>query len=178
MGKVDKKDRKSENLPKKDEAKKSVPAGNSNAVSELSKFFANLFLTTRYKTTQGFVARTATAVALGVIFLGGLLQLHYSLVNATTPQWASQPISRLGIPGLLALASGWFIFRLINFPVFAEFLIATEAEMNKVSWTTWSDLKRATAVVLVTVVLMTTYLWLVDQVWSTLLTWIGVIRIS
>jgi preprotein translocase subunit SecE len=65
----------------------------------------------------------------------------------------------------------------VNQSDFAEFLIATESEMNKVSWTTWADLKRATTVVLVTVVLMTTYLWVVDQVWSTLLQWIGVLRI-
>ena len=34
-----------------------------------------------------------------------------------------------------ALVLGWLIFRLVQFPPFAEFLIATEAEMNKVSWT-------------------------------------------
>ncbi|MFM7316014.1 MAG: preprotein translocase subunit SecE [bacterium] len=178
MGKVEKKDRKSESPVKKDEARKPVPPRTSNAVSEFSKFFGNLVQTGQYKPTQGFTARTATAAALGLIMLGGLWQLHESLRNATTPQWASSPMSRLGMPGVIAVASGWFIFRLINYPVFAEFLIATEAEMNKVSWTTWSDLKRATTVVLVTVILMTSYLWLVDQVWSTLLTWIGVLRIS
>jgi len=126
----------------------------------------------------GFTARTVTAVALGLILLGGLWQLHETLTVVSTPAWVSQPLSRIGIPAIFAGLFGWIIFRLVNYPIFAEFLIATEAEMNKVSWTTWNDLKRATTVVLVVVVLMTTYLWVVDQVWSTLLTWIGVLRIS
>ena len=51
------------------------------------------------------------------------------------------------------------IFRIVHFPPFAEFLIATEAEMNKVSWTNKDDLIRATTVVLVTVVLMAVFLF-------------------
>ena len=43
---------------------------------------------------------------------------------------------------------GWLIFRLVQYPPFADFLIATEAEMNKVSWTSRDDLNRATTVVL------------------------------
>ena len=39
---------------------------------------------------------------------------------------------------------GWIIFRLVQYPPFVEFLIATEAEMNKVSWTSRDDLYRAT----------------------------------
>lgn len=178
MAKVEKKEKKIDNLPKKEDAKKSVPSSASSGVSEISKFFANLFSVDRYKPLQGFTARTATAVALGLILLGGLWQLHETLTVVSTPAWVSQPLSRIGIPAIFAGLFGWIIFRLVNYPIFAEFLIATEAEMNKVSWTTWNDLKRATTVVLVVVVLMTTYLWVVDQVWSTLLTWIGVLRIS
>ena len=57
---------------------------------------------------------------------------------------------------------GWIIFRLVQFPPFVEFLIATEAEMNKVSWTSRDDLYRATTVVLSTVVLMAVFLFGVD----------------
>ncbi len=63
-----------------------------------------------------------------------------------------------GVSGYL----GWVIFRIVHFPPFAEFLIATEAEMNKVSWTNKEDLIRATTVVLATVVLMTVFLFMVD----------------
>ena len=54
--------------------------------------------------------------------------------------------------------------------------IATEAEMNKVSWTSRDDLYRATSVVLTTVLLMAVYLFGVDWVWSNLLQLIGVLR--
>ncbi len=64
----------------------------------------------------------------------------------------------------------------MQYPNFADFLIATEAEMNKVSWTTREDLTRATIVVLVTVFLLATYLFGVDLVWSWLLRVIGVLR--
>ena len=48
--------------------------------------------------------------------------------------------------------------------------------MNKVSWTSRDDLKRATTVVLVTVALMAVFLFGVDWVWSNLLQLIGVLR--
>ena len=55
---------------------------------------------------------------------------------------------RFGLPAVFPLTLGWIIFRIVHFPPFAEFLIATEAEMNKVSWTNKDDLFRATTVVL------------------------------
>ena len=77
---------------------------------------------------------------------------------------------------LFVAVLGWVIFRIIHFPPFAEFLIATEAEMNKVSWTNKEDLFRATTVVLTTVVMMTVFLFLVDTLWTSLLRMIGVLQ--
>jgi preprotein translocase SecE subunit len=76
----------------------------------------------------------------------------------------------LTIPLLVLVFSGWFAWRLVNWPAFADFLIATEAEMNKVSWTTRKRLYTDTIVVLVTVVLMTVFLFLVDILWIKILT--------
>ena len=75
-----------------------------------------------------------------------------------------------------AVVLGWLIFRIVQFPPFVEFLIATEAEMNKVSWTTKDDLIRATTVVLMTVVLMAVFLFVVDRLWSFILQMIGVLQ--
>ena len=63
----------------------------------------------------------------------------------------------------------WFAYRTVNVPTFAEFLIATEAEMNKVSWTSRKRLAQDTVVVLVTTVLMAGFLLLVDVFWGWLL---------
>src|SRR5262249_12755484 len=63
----------------------------------------------------------------------------------------------------------WFAWRVVNIPVFADFLIATEAEMNKVSWTSRNRLWQDTIVVLVTVFLFTGFLFFVDVLWIKIL---------
>ena len=89
------------------------------------------------------------------------------------------PAVQFTVPLLLLAASLWLAWRIVNWPVFADFLIATEAEMNKVSWTTQRRLIQDTVVVLVTVVLMAFYLFSMDMVWKHVLSWkpIGVLVI-
>jgi preprotein translocase SecE subunit len=89
------------------------------------------------------------------------------------------PAVQFTVPLLLLAASLWLAWRVVNMPVFADFLIATEAEMNKVSWTTQRRLVQDTIVVLVTVVLMAFYLFSMDMVWKHVLSWkpIGVLVI-
>ncbi len=69
------------------------------------------------------------------------------------------PSVQFTVPLLLLAAALWLAWRVVNLPAFADFLIATEAEMNKVSWTTQRRLFQDTIVVLVTVVLMAVYLF-------------------
>jgi preprotein translocase SecE subunit len=90
------------------------------------------------------------------------------------------PSLPLTIPLLLLAAALWVAWRIVNMPIFADFLIATEAELNKVSWTTQRRLIQDTVVVLVTVVLMSAFLFLMDQGWRVLLSWkpIGVLQIQ
>ncbi len=70
-----------------------------------------------------------------------------------------------GVPGVVLLLGWFFAFRLVNWPRFADFLIAVEAEMNKVTWPSRSELIRASAVVLVTIFLLATVLFLYDMFW-------------
>jgi preprotein translocase SecE subunit len=90
------------------------------------------------------------------------------------------PSVQFTVPLLMLAAGLWLAWRIVNVPVFADFLIATEAEMNKVSWTTQRRLVQDTIVVLVTVVLMAFYLFSMDVVWKSVLSWppIGVLKIS
>jgi preprotein translocase SecE subunit len=76
----------------------------------------------------------------------------------------------LTMPVVLFALACWFSWRLVNWPVFADFLIATEAEMNKVSWTTRKRLYQDTIVVLTTVLLMTVFLFVIDILWIKILT--------
>jgi preprotein translocase SecE subunit len=81
------------------------------------------------------------------------------------------PLVQYTVLFLLAGVSAWMAWRIVHFPAFADFLIATEAELNKVSWTTRKKLVQDTIVVLVTVLLMAIYLFAMDQVWVQLLSW-------
>jgi preprotein translocase SecE subunit len=83
------------------------------------------------------------------------------------------------VPLLLLAASLWLAWRVVNMPSFADFLIATEAELNKVSWTTQKRLVQDTIVVLVTVALMAVFLFTMDWTWKVVLSWepIGVLHI-
>lgn len=83
------------------------------------------------------------------------------------------------LPLLLLAGSLWLAWRVVNMPAFADFLIATEAELNKVSWTTQKRLVQDTIVVLVTVVLMAVFLFCMDWAWKVILSSkpIGVLHI-
>jgi len=147
---------------------KGGPSGESKG--RFAPFLANLVRVNLYKPLQGKQARLWTAVGLGTTILFGVRELFLTLDGTSTKANA------YGISTLVALAFGWVTFRLLQFPPFVEFLIATEAEMNKVSWTSRDDLYRATSVVLTTVFLMAVFLFGVDWIWSNLLQLIGVLK--
>src|SRR5262245_19973254 len=114
-----------------------------------------------YKRNQGRLMRSLTVAGIGLFVLWGLKSLSDQLVAA------SEPLSiAYGIPLLVLAVAGWLLFRLYNWPRFVDFLIATEAEMGKVSWSSKEELKRATVVVLLTLFLLGAFLFSVDLVWS------------
>jgi preprotein translocase subunit SecE len=154
--------------PKVTKVAKGGPSGDSKR--RFGTFLANLTQASLYKPLQGKQARLWTAVGLALIIGFGLYELFDSLKDS--PGLVSATV----IVSLLGAAFGWFTFRLLEFPPFVEFLIATEAEMNKVSWTSRDDLKRATTVVLVTVLLMAVFLFGVDWIWMNLLKFLHVLR--
>jgi preprotein translocase SecE subunit len=89
------------------------------------------------------------------------------------------PSVQFTVPLLLLAVSLWLAWRIVNMPTFADFLIATEAELNKVSWTTQKRLVQDTVVVLVTVFMMAVFLFGMDWTWKIVLSWkpIGVLYI-
>jgi preprotein translocase SecE subunit len=96
------------------------------------------------------------------------------LLPVTSVEYASLtlfPYVKLTLPLFVVAFALWFSWRLVNMPVFADFLIATEAELNKVSWTTRTRLKQDTIVVLVTVVLLSIFILTMDTAWYKLLSW-------
>lgn len=134
-----------------------------------------------YKKSQGIRARRYTMIGFLLIGWTGVVALRNGpfLADAsaslvydlpfTDVAFTALPSVGFTLPLILAVAAFWFSWRIVNVPVFADFLIATEAEMNKVSWSTRKQLVQDTIVVLTTVFLLTAFLFVVDWFWGTLL---------
>ncbi|WP_437202537.1 preprotein translocase subunit SecE [Planctomicrobium sp. SH664] len=127
-----------------------------------TSLIGELFQVRPYKPAQGRVVRQVTALAIAVTAVLIAYRLH-----ATALADSSEPIRR-GIPAAIGLLGVWLAYRLVNWPTFANFLISVDAEMEKVSWASWEYLKRATAVVLVTMVVLGGYLFFCDIIWQQL----------
>ena len=90
------------------------------------------------------------------------------------------PALQYTLPLLLIALTVWVAWRIVNYPAFADFLIATEAELNKVSWTTRPRLIQDTIVVLITTFLLAVFLFSMDELWRVVLSnWpINVLQIN
>ena len=88
-----------------------------------------------------------TFAALALTLLIGL----WRLVNVVARLRTNLPGVALlrSCPALLAVVGLWAAYRSVNLPAFADFLIAVEAEMNKVSWPSRSEMFRWSVVVIV-----------------------------
>ena len=116
-----------------------------------------------YKPTQGRLSRQLTFAALALIIGIGIWRLTQLLPlllagSAALPAgegsaglsagFGDVGVVRFLVPGLLLAAGLWFCFRLVNVPRFADFLIAVEAEMAKVSWPSGGEVARSSAVII------------------------------
>jgi preprotein translocase SecE subunit len=139
---------------------------------------AGWFSLALYKPTLGRWVRRITIIGILLVGVSGAISLNASGVVPDTWTLAlpfglgSVPVMQQAqalAPLLIGLVAFWVAFRAVNVPSFAEFLIATEAEMNKVSWTPRKRLFQDTIVVLVTTLIMTLFLLAVDLFWGWLL---------
>jgi preprotein translocase subunit SecE len=121
-----------------------------------------------YKRSQGRITRQLTWVGIAAMVVLGLWELHLTLQMAEW-QWVRN-WNRFGfqfwLPGILLVAGLWIAFRIVNLPAFADFLIAVEAEMNKVSWPSRAELFRASMVVLFTIFFLAIVLYGFDLFWA------------
>jgi len=131
-------------------------------------FFRELLNVGIYKRSQGRITRQITFAAVLLALVLGLWRLSQMLSG-----WGLGV--SLGVPAVLCLVGVWIDYRLVNFPGFTDFLIAVEAEMNKVSWPTRHELFRASIVVLVAIFSLAVVLTVFDIVWSSLFQRLGVV---
>jgi preprotein translocase subunit SecE len=127
-----------------------------------------------YKRTQGRITRQLTFGAMALAITLGLWRLS-QIAGGWKPgaRWgmseaAWQGLLRFGLPLVLLAGGVWVAYRLVNLPAFADFLIAVEAEMNKVSWPTRGELFRASVIVIFMIFAFAVILFGFDSIWSML----------
>lgn len=125
----------------------------------MTALFQEMFRTGLYKRSQGKVTRQATFATIALVIALGCLRMMQVLVDSAPPV-------RYGVPAVVFLVGCWICYRLVNFPGFADFLIAVEAEMNKVSWPTRSELVRSSLVVMIMIFALAFVLFGFDLAWS------------
>jgi preprotein translocase subunit SecE len=143
----------------------------------MGSFLQELFQAGVYKRSQGRITRQVTFAVLAIVFALAAWRM-YNFWN-TFPDWWHDMFGRPGqyaLPSMILLFGLWFSYRIVNYPRFADFLIAVEAEMNKVSWPTRSELFRSALVVIFVIVAMATVLFFYDVVWQMMFEFLGVLR--
>ena len=140
------------------------------AGSNSAPLWSELFQTSVYKASQGQIVRRLTASTVWIIVTLGCWRLYGTLRGS----FESAPFMVPAIPGALLMAGCWFGYRVVNWPRFADFLIAVEAEMNKVTWPSKDELTRAAIVVMFTIFFLAVSLFLFDIIWQQVFSFIGV----
>ncbi|MDD5327538.1 MAG: preprotein translocase subunit SecE [Phycisphaerae bacterium] len=110
-----------------------------------------------YKNNQAKLTRLCSAFGFGIIAAIGCLLLYRKLEGADFGLWVSTMVP-VGVFAGIAL----LIFWLSNKPSIADFLIAAEGEIKKVSWSSRKEIAVSTFIVIVLVVIMATLLGVAD----------------
>jgi len=117
--------------------------------SGVSSFLPELFRAGLFKPAQGRIVRQVTFFSVALLVCLVIWELYssgwFNFLNAAVADGEVAPpnIGKMLFSFVLAGIGIWTAFRLVNYAVFADFLIAVEAEMNKVSWPTRDQLYRA-----------------------------------
>jgi len=110
-----------------------------------------------YKRGQGKNTRLCSAFGVAIIVGLGCLQLYKKLDATDLGLWV-----KTMVPAVLFVALGLLIFWLVNKPSVADFMVAAEGEMKKVSWSSKKEIAVSTFVVIVVVILMAALLGVTD----------------
>jgi preprotein translocase subunit SecE len=144
-------------------------------------FLQELLTVGIYKRSQGRITRQVTFAAMALIFAVGFYRMYQILLlkNIGDSWQVTQVLMKSGmaywLPGGLLLICLWISYRLVNLPNFADFLIAVEAELNKVSWPTRTELIRSSIVVLISLLLLATVIFSFDLIWRKIFQLLGIL---
>ena len=126
-----------------------------------------------YKRGQGKYTRLSSAFAAAVIVGLGCMRLFNKLEavswwdNRRTTMWVATMVP----VGLFVILSV-LIFWLVNRPSVADFMIAAEGEMKKVSWSSRQEIVVSTSIVIVVVIVMAMLLGATDFGFTLFFNWL------
>jgi preprotein translocase subunit SecE len=112
-----------------------------------------------YKRGQGYYTRLYSALTMFVIVAFGCYALHEKLRG--TNIWVVTLV-----PAALCVVFSLLIYWLMNKPNFADFLIAAEGEIKKVSWSSRKEITVSTFIVIFVVISMTIMLFTADFIFK------------
>lgn len=126
-----------------------------------------------YKRNQGRLTRQVTFAALALLIGVGIWRLSQQLAvwfGGDAGLTALSGGGDLGVVRFLLplglLAAGlWLCYRIVNIPRFADFLIAVESEVAKVSWPTAEEVIRSSAVIIFLIFALAAILAAYDLFW-------------
>jgi preprotein translocase subunit SecE len=133
-----------------------------------------------YKKGQGYYTRMGTAIGSGLLVALGCYSLYQKLDGITPGKIITTNLKvwlQAGIPALVFLVFAWIVFKIVNSHKSADFMIATEGEMKKVSWSTKKEIISSTKIVIVTVLMMAALLAVVDIGFAKFFQIIGVLKV-
>ncbi|MCJ7778565.1 MAG: preprotein translocase subunit SecE [Sedimentisphaerales bacterium] len=110
-----------------------------------------------YRRGQAKYTRLCSAFGFGMVAALGCLLLYRKLEGADMGLWVATMVPVGVFAGFTLL-----IFLLSNKPAVADFLIAAEGEVKKVSWSSRKEIAVSTFVVIVVVVIMAILLGVTD----------------
>ncbi len=110
-----------------------------------------------YKRGQGKYTRLCSAFGAALIIGLGCLQLYKKLQAWDLGLWTETMV-----PAGLFVVLCLLVFLLVNKPTIANFMIAAESEMKKVSWSSRKEIVVSTFIVIVLVILLAIFLGATD----------------
>jgi preprotein translocase subunit SecE len=121
-----------------------------------------------YKRGQGKYTRICTFASVVGVGLIGAVYLSSKLD-------ALSAYMQFGLPTVLLVALAALMFWVVNRPSTADFMIATESEMKKVSWSSRKEVLGSTKVVIITTFIMAIVLFGVDFLFTLIFHGMGIL---
>jgi preprotein translocase SecE subunit len=120
-----------------------------------------------YKPDQGKYTRLGSAFTLAVIVGLGCYRFYIMLTGTDLGLWVETMIPA----GLFVILSG-LSFWLVNTAVVADFMIAAEGEVKKVSWSSRKEIAVSTFIVIMLVLIIGVLLGFADVMFQLFFSWI------